>query len=212
MRSAQECAEAARRLIRAAHREPDPAVRKRLLSLANANRGLVRLARLLARKSQQSEYRKESMKVDYEHDLNQGPLILEMDRETAPAVEDDLFMSVLRGKDEYEWEDGITPDQKIAVLKAIVDEKQQQFADLKKRHSNLRQGIILFAALCVFPLIAMTVSVFPRAVPTYCDKLIIAANELENSGKDEDDELKVLETKAHQALKPLVQDCLEMAD
>jgi ribosomal protein S20 len=52
MRSAQECAEAARRLIRAAAREPDAALKKRLLKLAQANRALVRLANLLAKKSQ----------------------------------------------------------------------------------------------------------------------------------------------------------------
>ena len=39
-----------------------------------------------------------------------------------------------------------------------------------------------------------------------------AAHALENSGKDEDDEMGVLETKAREALKPLVQDCLVMAD
>ena len=58
----------------------------------------------------------------------------------------------------------------------------------------------------------IAVSVFPRAEPTYCDKMMAAAHALENSGKDEDDEMGVLETKAREALKPLVQDCLEMAD
>ena len=53
MRSAQECAEAARRFIQAANREQNPAVKKRLLGLAHANKGLVRLANLLAKKSQQ---------------------------------------------------------------------------------------------------------------------------------------------------------------
>ena len=56
----------------------------------------------------------------------------------------------------------------------------------------------------------IAVSVFPRAEPTYCDKMMAAAHALENSG--EDDEMGVLETKAREALKPLVQDCLEMAD
>jgi hypothetical protein len=128
-----------------------------------------------------------------------------------PAVEDDLFMSILRGENEYEWEDGTTPDQKIAVLKAIVDNKQQQFAALEKRHNNLKNGIF-FAAVCVCLCLLIAVSVFPRAAPTYCDKLMTAAHALENSDKDEDDEMKVLETKAREALKPLVQDCLEMAD
>jgi hypothetical protein len=53
MRSAQECAEAARKFIRAAAREQGPVLKKRLLGLAHANKGLVRLANLLAKKSQQ---------------------------------------------------------------------------------------------------------------------------------------------------------------
>jgi len=53
MRSAKECAEAARKFIQAANREQDPALKKRLLDRAQANKGLVRLANLLAKKSQQ---------------------------------------------------------------------------------------------------------------------------------------------------------------
>jgi hypothetical protein len=52
MRSAQECAEAARRFIRLAAREQDPALKKRLLKHAQNYRALARLANLLAKKSQ----------------------------------------------------------------------------------------------------------------------------------------------------------------
>ena len=51
MRSAQECAEMARRLIRAAARESDPALKKRILKLAQSHQALARLADKLARKS-----------------------------------------------------------------------------------------------------------------------------------------------------------------
>jgi len=54
MRSAQECAEAARRFIRLAARESDPALKRRLLGLAKANQALARLANLLAKKSQRT--------------------------------------------------------------------------------------------------------------------------------------------------------------
>src|SRR5262245_61827647 len=111
MRTGEECAQAARRLVRAANLEQDLAVRKRLLSLANANRGLVRLARLLAKKSQLSEHKKESMrKVDYEHDLNQGPLILnepQSDELSAPpsAAFSRETLGAIRAKTEQTWKD-----------------------------------------------------------------------------------------------------------
>ena len=56
MRSTQECAEAARRFIRLAAREQDPALKKRLLDHAKYHQGLVRLANYLAKKSQKKTY------------------------------------------------------------------------------------------------------------------------------------------------------------
>jgi hypothetical protein len=85
MRSAQECAEAARRLIRAAHWEQDPKVRKRLLELAKANHALVRLANHLAKKSQQSEHRKESMRIEKE---STSTTLIRHDRHEPVEVED----------------------------------------------------------------------------------------------------------------------------
>jgi hypothetical protein len=49
MRSAQECAEQARRFVRLAARERDPELKKRLLHRAQEHKALVRLANLLAR-------------------------------------------------------------------------------------------------------------------------------------------------------------------
>jgi flavin-dependent dehydrogenase len=51
MRTAQECAEAARKYLRQANREQDPAWKKRFLRHAQNHRALARLANLLEKKS-----------------------------------------------------------------------------------------------------------------------------------------------------------------
>ena len=51
VRSAQECAQHARKFIQAANREQDPEVKRRLLRLARANKSLAKLADLREKRS-----------------------------------------------------------------------------------------------------------------------------------------------------------------